>query len=191
MSMKDGHCINILFCFAGTVNTPVNTPTSNYCSISGCKDMISCALCKLLLSFILHSCTLSCCLFQENVADLHSNVVDLAREISHYVDPENVLPSVRCCHQLNSHEVKRVVEILGSQNQLQEHKPQNYLFAVLPANNHMHSVLFDYTGTFRPSPEDQEVCQLPMPEEEDRFATPPTTLTDTTHLNQLVGAVHI
>ena len=129
--------------------------------------------------------------FQENVADLHSNVVDLAREISHYVDPENVLPSVRCCHQLNSHEVKRVVEILGSQNQLQEHKPQNYLFAVLPADNHMHSVLFDYTGTFRPSPEDREVCQLPMPEEEETFGTPPSTLTEIPHLNQLVGAVYI
>ena len=129
--------------------------------------------------------------FQENVAGLHSNIVDLAREISHYVDPENVLPSVRCCHQLNSHEVKRVVEILGSQNQLQEHKPQNYLFAVLPADNHMHSVLFDYTGTFRPSPEDQEVCQLPMPEEEETFDTPPSTLTEIPHLNQLVGAVHM
>ena len=124
---------------------------------------------------------------QDDVTCLHSNVVDLAREISHYVDPENVLPSVRCCHQLNPLEVKRVIEVLGSQNQLQEHKPQNYLIAVLPADNHMHSVLFDYTGTFRPSPDDQETCPLPITEEEEHFATPPTTLTEVPQMNPLVG----
>ena len=128
---------------------------------------------------------------QDDVTCLHSNVVDLAREISHYVDPENVLPSVRCCHQLNPLEVKRVIEILGSQNQLQEHKPQNYLFAVLPADNHMHSVLFDYTGTIRPSPDDQETCPLPITEEEDSFDTPPTTPTEVPQMNPLVGAVHV
>ena len=145
-------------------------------------------------AFVIYfSCMHVLCLlpFQENVADLHSNVVDFAREISHYVDPENVLPSVRCCHQLNPLEVQRVIEILGSQNQLQEHKPQNYLFAVLPADNQMHSVLFDCTGTFRPSPDDQEVCPLPMPEEEERFATLPTTLTEVPQMNPLVGAVNI
>ena len=112
---------------------------------------------------------------QEIVADLHSNVVDMAREISYYVDPENVLPSVQCCHHLNPTEVKRIFEVLGGQAQLQEHKPQNYCFAVLPANNQRQSVLFDYTGTFRPSPDD-EVCPL-RAQEEDRFHTPPSTPT--------------
>ena len=121
---------------------------------------------------------------QDDVTGLHSNVVDLAREISNYVDPENVLSSVRCCHQLNPLEVKRVIEVLGSQNQLQE---QNYLFVVLPADNHMHSVLFDYTGTFQPSPDDQGVCPLPTTEEEDSFDTPPTTPTEVPQMNPLVG----
>ena len=127
---------------------------------------------------------------QDDVTGLHSNVVDLAREISNYVDPENV-QSVRCCHQLNPLEVKRVIDILGSQSQLQEHKPQNYLFAGFPADNQMHSVLFDYTGTFQPSPDDQEVCPLPMPEEEEHFVTPPTTPTEVPQMNPLVGAVNI
>ena len=110
------------------------------------------------------------------MTDFHSNVVDLAREISHYVDPENVLPSVRCCHQLTPPEVKRVVEVLGGQEQLQEHKPQNYCFAILPADNQMQSVLFDYTGTFRPCP-DNQVCPLHA-QEEDGFHTPPSTPTN-------------
>ena len=110
---------------------------------------------------------------QQNETDFHSNVVDLAREISHYIDPENVLPSARCCYQLTPREVTRVVEVLGGQEQLQEHKPQNYCFAVLPADNHMQSVLFDYTGTFRPCPDDQ-VCPLRVQEEEP-YHTPPST----------------
>jgi len=110
---------------------------------------------------------------QENGTDLHSNVVDLAREISHFVDPENVLPSVHCCHQLTLPEVERVVEVLGGQEQLQEHKPQNYCFAILPADNQMQSVLFDYTGTFRLRPDDQ-VCPLRVQEEEP-YHTPPST----------------
>ena len=110
---------------------------------------------------------------QEIVADLHSNVVDMAREISHYVDPENVLPSVQCCHHLTPPEVKRVVEVLGGQGQLREYKPQNYCFAVLPSDNQKQSVLFDYTGTFRPSPDD-EVCPL-HGQEEEGFHTPPST----------------
>ena len=109
------------------------------------------------------------------MADLHSNVVDMAREISHYIDPKNVLPSVQCCHHLTPPEVKRVVEVLSGQEQLREHKPQNYCFAVLPAINQRQSVLLDYTGTFRPSPDD-EVRPLHM-QEEDGLHTPPITPT--------------
>ena len=55
----------------------------------------------------------------------------------------------------------------------------------------MHSVLFDYTGTFRPSPDNQETCPLPIVEEEEHFDTPPTTPTEVPPMNPLVGAVHV
>ena len=124
---------------------------------------------------------------QENVTDFHSNVVDLAREISHYVDPENVLPSVQHFHHLTPPEVERIVEVLGGQEQLQEHKPQNYCFAVLPANNQMKSVLFVYTGTFRPCP-DGQVCPS-RTQEEDGFHTPPSS--PTTEVPRMFSPVRI
>jgi len=124
---------------------------------------------------------------QENVTDLHSNVMELATEISHYVDPENVLPFVQRCHHLTPPKVERIIEVLGGQEQLQEHKLQNYCFAVLPADNQMQSVLFDYTGTFRPCP-DGQVCASHT-QEEDGFNTPPSS--PTTEVPRMVPPVRI
>jgi len=115
--------------------------------------------------------------------------MDLATELSHYVDPENVLPSVQRCHHLTPPEVERIVEVLGGQEQLQEHKPQNYCFAVLPADNHMQSVLFDYTGTFRHCL-DGQVCPSHT-QEEERFQTPPSTPPTEVSLIPQVRMVHL
>ena len=80
--------------------------------------------------------------------DLPSNVIDLAREISHFVDPEDIIPQGKLTREISPDEFHHVMQAFGSPAMLGAQKPQSFLFAVLPANNKMRSTLFDYTGCF-------------------------------------------
>lgn len=80
--------------------------------------------------------------------DLPSNVIDLAREISHFVDPENIIPQGKITREISPDEFHHMVQTIGSPAMLGAQKPQSFLFAVLPASNRMRSTLFDYTGCF-------------------------------------------
>ena len=87
--------------------------------------------------------------------DLPSNVIDLAREISHFVDPENIIPQGKLTREISPDEFHHVMQAFGSPVMLGAQKPQSFLFAVLPANNKMRSTLFDYTGCFGEIEEEQ------------------------------------
>ena len=87
--------------------------------------------------------------------DLPSNVIDLAREISHFVDPENIIPQGKLTRELSPNELCHVTQAIGSPALLGAQKPPSFLFAVLPATNKMRSTLFDYTGCFGGTGEEQ------------------------------------
>ena len=87
--------------------------------------------------------------------DLPSNVIDLAREISHFVDPENIIPEGKLTRELSPNELLHVMQAIGSPALLGAQKPSSFLFAVLPATNKMSSTLLDYTGCFGEAEEEQ------------------------------------
>ena len=126
---------------------------------------------------------------QERTCPLHSNVIEMAEEISWWVDPENIMPHGNRYHHLEPFEAQHAIEALGGERLLQQHKPQTYLFAVLPSNNIMHSVLFDYTGRLRHPEDPTEICPLPdrQEREDGDFETAPSSLQEPQQMNALVN----
>ena len=76
-----------------------------------------------------------------------------------FVDKEFTPPSEIPHTELHREKVERILDIIGTDPFA---KQKSYAFAVLPADNKMHSVLLDFTGQLRMS-EFQSLCALPPP----------------------------
>ena len=71
-----------------------------------------------------------------------------------------------------------MVQTIGSPAMLEGQKPQSFLFAVLPAYNRMRSLLFDYTGCFGET-EQEQPGSLPYGTPEG--GSPDTSMPDSPH----------